>query len=75
MIEFLRKWESRDDKIARVNSIRITKVITFLQFCTVLGSVVITFLTPPVRSRFTEKSYDIILFLINYYTIIMITAQ
>ena len=40
MVEFLRKSESRGDKIARVNSIRITKFINLLYFCTLLGSVV-----------------------------------
>ena len=30
MVEFLRKSESRGDKIARINSIRITKSINFL---------------------------------------------
>ena len=36
MVEFLRKFESRCIKIARVNSIRITKSINLLLFCTVL---------------------------------------
>ena len=40
MVEFLRKIESRGDKIAWVNSIRITKSNNLLEFCTVLGSVV-----------------------------------
>ena len=44
MVEFLRKSEGRDDKIARVNSIRITKSINLLYFCTVLVSfVMLTF--------------------------------
>ena len=41
MVEFFRKPESRGDKIARVNSIRITKSIILLPFFTVFGSVVI----------------------------------
>ena len=36
MIEFLRKFENRDIKIALVNSIRITKSINLLSFSTVL---------------------------------------
>ena len=35
--KFLRKYESRGNKIARVNSIRITKSINLLQFCTGVG--------------------------------------
>ena len=35
MVEFLRKYQSGGDKIARVNSIRITKSINLLKFCTV----------------------------------------
>ena len=41
MVEFLRKFESHDIKIVRVNWILITKSINLLYFCTVLGSVVI----------------------------------
>ena len=41
MVEYLRKFENRDIKIARVNSIHIHKSINLLKFCTVLGSVVI----------------------------------
>ena len=41
MVEVLRKSDSRGDKIDRVNSIRITKSINLLLFCTLLGSVVI----------------------------------
>ena len=37
MLEFLRKFENRGIKIDRVNSIRITKSINLLYFCTVLG--------------------------------------
>ena len=37
MIEFLRKFENRGIKIATVNSIRITKSINLLLFCTLLG--------------------------------------
>ena len=40
MLEFLRKSESRGDKIAPVNSIRNTKLNNLLKFCTVLGSFV-----------------------------------
>ena len=36
MVESLRKFENRGIKIARVNSIRITKSIDLLTFCTVL---------------------------------------
>ena len=41
MVEFLRKFENYGIKIARVNSILITKSINLLKFCTALGSVVI----------------------------------
>ena len=44
MIEILRKFENRDIKIARVNSIHISKSINYsylLSFYTVLGSVMI----------------------------------
>ena len=41
MVNFLRQSEDRGDKIDGVNSIRITKSVDFLSFCTVLGSVVI----------------------------------
>ena len=34
---FLGKFENRDIKISRVNSIRITKSINLLSFCKVLG--------------------------------------
>ena len=37
MVEFLRKFKNRGIKIIRVYSIRITKSINSLQFCTVLG--------------------------------------
>ena len=37
MIEFFQKFESRDDKIAWVNSIHIKKSINLLKFFTVLG--------------------------------------
>ena len=37
MVEFLRKFEIRSVKIAQVNSIRITKSISSLSFCTVFG--------------------------------------
>ena len=37
MVDFLRKIENRCIKIAGVNSIRITKSINLLSFCTVLG--------------------------------------
>ena len=37
MFEFLSKSESRDNKIARVNSIRITKSINLLLFRTGVG--------------------------------------
>ena len=40
MVEFLLKAEIRGDKIVRVNSILITKSINLLNFCTVLGCVV-----------------------------------
>ena len=40
MVEFRRKSESRGDKIARFNSICITKSINLLWFCMGLGSVV-----------------------------------
>ena len=40
MDKFLRKSESLGDKVARVNSIRITKSINFFKFWTVLRSVV-----------------------------------
>ena len=41
MVKILRKYESRGDKIGRVNLIRIAKYINLLYFSTVLGSVVI----------------------------------
>ena len=41
MVEFLRKFEKRSIKIARVNSILITKSINLLKFRTVLGSAAI----------------------------------
>ena len=37
MVEFLRKFENRSIKIARVNSIRIMKSISLVEFCTVIG--------------------------------------
>ena len=37
MVEYLRKFENRSIKIARVNSIRIPKSINLLEFYTVLG--------------------------------------
>ena len=37
MVEFFGKFENRGIKIARVNSIRLTKSINSLQLCTVLG--------------------------------------
>ena len=40
MVEFLSKSDSRGNKIAQDNSIRITKYINILYFCTELGSVV-----------------------------------
>ena len=51
-----RKYESRGDKIARVNSILITKSINFLKFYTVLRSVVmLTFkLTARAQSIYRE---------------------
>ena len=39
MVKFFRKSVSQDDKIDRVNSIRITKSINVLILYTVLGSV------------------------------------
>ena len=36
MVEFLRKFENRGIKIARVNSIRIANWINTLKFCTML---------------------------------------
>ena len=58
MVEFLSKFVNRAIKIARVNSIRITKSINLLSFCTVLGSVVmLTFLNlPPDPCPLIEKS-------------------
>ena len=41
MVKFLSKSESRGYKIAGVKSIRITKSINLLQFCMVLGSIVV----------------------------------
>ena len=41
IVEFLRKSENCGIKIARVNSIHITKYTNFIKFCTALGSVVI----------------------------------
>ena len=41
IVEFVRKSERRGDKIALVNSIRITKSINLYYFCTLLGSIVI----------------------------------
>ena len=41
MVEYLWKFESRGIKIAGVNSIRITKSINLLKFCTVSEAVVI----------------------------------
>ena len=41
MVEFIRKFESRRIKIARVNSILITKSTDLLSLCRVLGSIVI----------------------------------
>ena len=44
-IEFHTKFESRDNKISRVNTIRIAKFINLLEFRTLLGSVtMLTFL-------------------------------
>ena len=40
MVGFLNKFENPGIKIARVNSILMTKPINLLSFCTVLGSVV-----------------------------------
>ena len=37
MVESLRKFKNRCIKIARVNSIRITKSINLFKFCVVLG--------------------------------------
>ena len=37
MFEFLSKYESRDNKISRVNSIRIAKSINFILFRTSVG--------------------------------------
>ena len=63
----LRKSESRGDKIARVISIRITKSINFLLFCTVLGSGDIDgFIQAPVLSPFIEKSIDWRILLTTY---------
>ena len=42
MLLFLGKFENRCIKIARVNSIRITKYINLLKFCMVLGFVVVS---------------------------------
>ena len=39
-VEFLSKFERRGIRKARVNSIRITKSVTLLDFCTLLWSVV-----------------------------------
>ena len=45
MVEYLRKSESCDDKIARVNSIRITESTNLVQFFMVLMSLMmLTFL-------------------------------
>ena len=52
MVESLRKFKNREIKIAGVNSIRITKSIDLLTFCTVFA-----FLNqPPLRSPLTVKS-------------------
>ena len=55
LIEFPPKIDNRGIKIARVNSIRITKSINLLQFCTVLGSFVIEG-DFRVHSPFIQKS-------------------
>ena len=56
MVEFLRKLEYRGIKIARVNSILMTKSTNLLYFCTVLGYVVIEECDFLVRSQFINKS-------------------
>ena len=56
MDEFQRKSEGHGDKIARVNSIRITKSINLLKFCTELWSVVVEGDFPCTASPFIEKS-------------------
>ena len=58
MVEFFRKSEGRGDKIARVNSIRITKSINLLTFCTALHGVRcdVEIFKLPMHSPFVKKS-------------------
>ena len=70
MVEFLRKFENRDIKIARAISIRIKNKSIYFNFGRCQGSVVmLTFLNQPqVRSPLIEKSL-INAYLISLYTI------
>ena len=57
MVEFIIKSESRDDKIARVNSIRITKLLIYFHFVRFFFFVMLTYLNQPhVHSPFIEES-------------------
>ena len=60
MVEFLRKHENRGNKSVRVNSIRITKSINLLLFCTGLWVRydVDIFKLTPMHSPFMEKAMN-----------------
>ena len=80
MVEFLRKFESRGDKISRVNSIRITKSVNLLSFCTMLQGVRcdvdIFKLTARGQSIYREVDGSMLLIFIQYsYNRIYILAE